>query len=932
MTNLKKVLVFVVVFAMMLTLSVSVSALSFSDVDQSASYAESVSVLSSLALMIGDDKGNFNPDKAITRAEAATIIVRAKGLEDAAAGAKGATQFTDVATDHWASGYINLGFQNGIIAGYGDGTFGPENDVTYEQITKMIVAALGYTPMADRQGGYPTGYLVIASQKGIAKGTSGQAGEAAPRATVARLLYNALTVNMMEQTVYSAGSEEYGEVEKTLLNNYLNIDVFEGIITAVPATAATVTLDDTTINFVISKANGVLATSSKYDFDDADSGVYAGETDAANYLGYYVVAYAGYDDNDDYTLFAVTPKSNKNNSLVVDYTQLEDFYVKSGDTIVEYLAKTTDRSNTKLYLSDVASYYYNGRLESASEEAQDFLAQSPVTPGSVKFVDYDNDDEYDFVFVTAYGDNYVVNEVHANQQRLVDKNGSNINIDLDDEDVIYSFYNADGTSASFDDIKVNDVLTFAESADGYLISVYISNATVEGIVSESRSDDSEDYYTVDGTEYRTTSEVSVKVGDEGIFFLNVDNRIVRKEAISTSIGNYAFLYAADIINSFDNLVQIKYVTAEGETKISDIAKKITIYKEVAGYYDAVSITDSTVTGDYGIYEIAAGVIEAKQVLFKYNTNASGVITKIYLSTTNKNINDAFTQERKGDFTYSSNNVRLGSTFLSKDTKVFNVKRDGANVVKDVNDITVSTVVSTFKDANEYYGVEIYDTVDTYPTVVVAYNPTADIDDSTKLFVITKITTSKNANDTQVDRYYGYQEGQAVNAFESEDGNTITDRDGVSTTVEAGDVVIFSLDSAGDIDKMQVLMTAAEALEVKNAADSVEAAGSLFPGDIDSVDPENFFGYAYKTESGSRLTVAYLNGSSDIVKFSGNYNVYNVNLNRTTPTVSVSSYSKISAGVYKENKDADYIFVRMYDGAVVDAVVYTFTTPYEIIAD
>ena len=54
-----------------------------------------------------------------------------------------------------------------VPAGYGDGNFGPDDTVTYNQAVKMVVSALGFDPMANSKGGWPTGYLVVANTYNI---------------------------------------------------------------------------------------------------------------------------------------------------------------------------------------------------------------------------------------------------------------------------------------------------------------------------------------------------------------------------------------------------------------------------------------------------------------------------------------------------------------------------------------------------------------------------------------------------------------------------------------------------------------------------------------------------------------------------------------------------------------------------------------------
>jgi len=100
-----------------------------------------------LGILKGDDQGNLNLDKPITRAEALALIVRISGLEASAELMKGQTQFADVNPDpslQWATGYINLGVGQGIINGYPDGTFKGNNQVTYAEMAKMILYAMNY--------------------------------------------------------------------------------------------------------------------------------------------------------------------------------------------------------------------------------------------------------------------------------------------------------------------------------------------------------------------------------------------------------------------------------------------------------------------------------------------------------------------------------------------------------------------------------------------------------------------------------------------------------------------------------------------------------------------------------------------------------------------------------------------------------------------
>ena len=105
--------------------------------------------------------------------------------------------------------------QQGVINGDPEGTFRPEDPVLYEEAVKMVVAALGYTPVANQRGAYPTGYIVVASQENILKNVSGSTGNPAPRSMVAQMTFNALEVPIMAQTSFSQGYSPYITYETT---------------------------------------------------------------------------------------------------------------------------------------------------------------------------------------------------------------------------------------------------------------------------------------------------------------------------------------------------------------------------------------------------------------------------------------------------------------------------------------------------------------------------------------------------------------------------------------------------------------------------------------------------------------------------------------------------------------------------------------------
>lgn len=189
---------------MLLSFSV-VGAPIFTDVSQDSLYNDAVTYLCQNGILKGYEDGTFRPDGKITRAEAATVIVRAANIPLTS---QGTTVYVDVPEKHWAVQYITAATQAGIIVGDGNGTFKPEGNVTYNQILKMVVCMLGLEKEATQNGGWPLGYVNTAYDKGIIDYTMynlvsrGNLGDSpALRKDVALYVYNSLK-SVEEDSLY----------------------------------------------------------------------------------------------------------------------------------------------------------------------------------------------------------------------------------------------------------------------------------------------------------------------------------------------------------------------------------------------------------------------------------------------------------------------------------------------------------------------------------------------------------------------------------------------------------------------------------------------------------------------------------------------------------------------------------------------------------
>ena len=157
----------------------------FHDVDEDAWYAGAVQYVQENGLMAGTGPAAFAPHAAASRSMVVTILYRLAGSPDISNENLG-YPYADVDADSWYGAAVYWARLTGIAGGYGDGTFGPDDPITREQLALMLyrfAQEQGYdvTASADLSGytdaGEISSYAVYAlgwaAAEGIVNGTGG---------------------------------------------------------------------------------------------------------------------------------------------------------------------------------------------------------------------------------------------------------------------------------------------------------------------------------------------------------------------------------------------------------------------------------------------------------------------------------------------------------------------------------------------------------------------------------------------------------------------------------------------------------------------------------------------------------------------------------------------------------------------------------------
>ena len=171
----------------------------FADVQMDDWFYNAVVYVVKNGLMNGVTNTQFSPDTATTRGMIVTILYRMAGKPTA-----DGTSFADVEQDAYYADAVAWAAESGIVMGYGDGTFGPNDSITREQMAAMLYRYAGspavtQTALQFADSGevssYATNAISWAVQQGILSGKTGNILDPqgdATRAQVAQMLQNYL--------------------------------------------------------------------------------------------------------------------------------------------------------------------------------------------------------------------------------------------------------------------------------------------------------------------------------------------------------------------------------------------------------------------------------------------------------------------------------------------------------------------------------------------------------------------------------------------------------------------------------------------------------------------------------------------------------------------------------------------------------------------
>lgn len=749
MRNLKKLVALIVTIAMIATFAIPAFAAAPADV-VGTDYEGAVTRLQALGVINGYPDGTFGPNDSITRAQFAAIVVRSLGYESLAATAAGVTKFSDVAANYWGAGYINLAVSLNIIKGYGDGKFGPEDKVTFDQAVTMIVRALGQEAYAETKGGFPTGYLLQAKVIGFTDGVTGVAGVATTRGVVAQLIDNAKAEDIYVQTGF--GDSQTYEKDGTMLDKLgIKVQADDKIVTQTPASAGldanTFVAGGVTYTAVAGTVDIESLLGKKVDLwgEDADNIVLAenvvgttvavASVDTAVVGGKVTVTLA----DEDATEVKYTIADGAGAILNLDVADVEDALAA-----LKLQADAVDTQMNFVVDGDDNLLFVNGVIFTAEKKLTADPSENKVTKTIKLFTGF-----------------YIKYEDTAAKKVVIEKDGAIVDwTALKSGDILFIAGN---------EVDIGDTLGDNDELDGDCIYIKATDKTVTG--------------TLQAAKDSAADAETIKVA--GVWYTLADSDDVSAalgEDVTLTLDPAGNVYKWALVDDAVSADKYGVVTAVGE---QDDAFGNTTYK--------VKIMNSD--GDEVAYEVSAEDRDyAKNDLVAYHVDADGTIDAISNNATLGAVAAINTTRKTFGTTEINSNVVIFEEVGDLGTLTLSGIESGENATADyiknadgeIVAMLLSAYTSIASDATYAYVTDFVATADGYTVDVITKDGAKSFD-----------TTDETAADLgAVVSYQLDASGDMINVVAVD-----VDFDGVVTSADASKIKVDTTDPAdGTADK------------------------------------------------------------------------------------------------------------------------------------
>lgn len=573
-----------------------------------------INILYQLGLLRDYDGDSFDPKMPVTRGEFIYSVFKLYGIEDAKEAAF-ETQFTDVNPEKYYAQAIAFLTDAGIVNGVTADTFRPDDFICYVDALAIICRVLDYDSMAQARGGYPLGYIRVATEEKFYLSDIGTY-DYLRRTDMARLIYNSIDATGLVLTGIEGDNSVYREIEGLL---YKTQKMYTGYGIINTNYLSNLYIPETDVDKTAVVINNEIFKT--------------GKTNAVAMLGMDCEFYYTIDDGGTKTLAAIAPMSKT--TITKLSSQTDDIEVISDEKIVYYNEKGREVS---FKIDKDTAVLYNGiaiddSVENTVISADDFC-------GTITLIE-NGRNKANTVMIDEYV-NYVVGSVDTIEEFFVDYN-VDTKVDLSKDNAAVFIKKLDEVITVADLIEGDVVSVFASKnkTGAKYIRVYVNAEEISGKISTYNA--AKEMVYINGIEYKVSPWCTsrLEVGQSGIFKLDVNGYITDYEKGDTSermIGLYLAGALEDAPINPGAIVRL--FTSSGKAEAFELAKKVKI--------DGIWISDgnSAINGS-GEWAGLSALTEEKPLVYSVN-NDNQIVWMDTLLKGDEGKDDTFKQLTKGD--------------------------------------------------------------------------------------------------------------------------------------------------------------------------------------------------------------------------------------------------------------------------------------------
>ncbi len=790
-----------------------------------ARYSENIAFLSAIGVWNNKDA---KPLANVTRSELVSVAVRMRGMTQKSV--KEENPFSDIPLNHKNAADIYTAKQLGLISGYSDNTFRPNEITSLNHVIKVFVSLLGYSVKADATGGYTAGYNRMATELKLTNGIEITDVQKLTNYDFVQLIVNTLKANVAVQTSYGDKDSWTVQEGNSALMHYLSVEERKGFVTGTEYSSL---IDNGGL-----KEKTISIGDDIYNYDLKDR---------TSLLGYNVIFYVNTNEEKD---ILYLKKDNDCESITINLEMIKSANRLSDNSIeVTFYIDELKEKSKKLVVEASAFEILNGC--GTNLKHTDFTLKN----GEILFYNNDDDNRYEVVNILSYVD-YVVAKVADG--KIYDKYGKPVlDTEPEDKDILVSFKK--GTKRYYiEDIKEYDVLSVAadkvitnaqgitvpDTANARVYEIQVSTDSSSGKMTEM----TDEYVVVDGkkTEYSEDFLYLInngKIDDYKInsmlsLYLNIYGKVAGAEVAYDAREIYGYVtgvIANDV--GFDNYVKIKVYDWNGFTREIVLAEKVVIdEKNYKGINEIKTKINSSVIGQ----------------MIGYRTNNDNLVTWIDTETCENGYEDEltslskdFSNPAKTEYLYQIGNYSFSNNFSINDNTIVFVVPD---------DLTKESLFSiesrSYFVTDRKYIVEAYNfsKAKVAEFVIVRSSGVNVINASSEIGFFSRVYQSVDEDGEKVNVMSVYSRTQEKNYILADDISGTEWKTGSQigiSDLQQGDIVRYNINSEGKMNvfERRIPISDKDTPEIGGTGD---AYGSQYNS---SVAPGFFLGYPYAFDGG-----------------------------------------------------------------------------------